>query len=210
VDVAKAVVDAAAKALATTMKSEAAEVAKPQAVEAAKPQAVEMAKVEVPKLAAKPAIEESRMPLPPATPSVESASISPDELPPGSVKVNVEELEARIAACNLALRELEADLAEKSGWDAAKLEPLVDRLKVLVVRHNDLGMFRDVAPKAQRSDITPLEAPKSAISQLSAHVVEARTRANDTKVLTDEVERRAELTRLEAVSHQLAELAEKK
>jgi len=134
---------------------------------------------------------------------------STDTLPAGSVKVNVEELEARIAACNLALRELEAELGEKNVWNAAKLEPLVDRLKVLVVRHNDLGLFREAAPKEQRAGITKLEAPKSAISQFSARVVEARNRASDPQFAGDEVERRAELTRLEAVSHRLAEMAGK-
>jgi hypothetical protein len=134
---------------------------------------------------------------------------STDKLPSGSVTVNVEELEARIAAGNLALRELEAELCEKGVWNAAKLEPLVDRLKVLVVRHNDLGLVREAAPKEQRAGITQPEAPKSAISQLSARVVEARNRANDPQLTSHDVERRAELTRLEAISHRLAELAGK-
>ena len=159
---------------------------------------------------AKPVVEESHIPLPPTEPSADAASLSTDQLPPGSVKVNVEELETQIAACNLALRELESDLGEKGEWNAAKLEPLVDRLKVLVVRHGDLGLFREAAPKDQRAGITPLEAPKAAISQLSARVVEARNHANDPHFVGDDVERRAELARLEAVSHRLAELAEKK
>ena len=123
--------------------------------------------------------------------------------------MNVEELEAQIAASNLALRELEADLAEKTAWTAAKLEPLADRLKTLIVRHDDLGLFRDALPKEQRAEITKLETPKSAISQLSARVVEARKRANDPQFAGDDVERRAELTRLDAISHRLAELAGK-
>ena len=102
-----------------------------------------------------------------------------------------------------------SDLAEKRTWTAAKLEPLVDRLKTLVVRRSDLGLFRDAAPKEQQANITQLEAPKSAISQLSARVVEARNRANNPQFVGDDVERRAELARLEAVSHRLAELAGK-
>jgi hypothetical protein len=126
-----------------------------------------------------------------------------------TVKINVEELESRIAAANLALRELEADLAEKTTWTAAKLDPLFDRLKTLAVGYDDLGLFRDALPKEQQAEVTKLEAPKAAIAQLSARVVEARKRANDPKFVGDEVERRAELTRLEAISHRLAELAGK-
>jgi len=184
-------------------KAATAAVAKPQAVktaEAAKPQAVKMG-------TAKP--QAAIVAKPQTVKTTDTAAAPTDKLPPGSVKVNVEELEARIAASNLALRELEAELGEKGVWNAAKLEPLVERLKVLVVRHNDLGLFRDAAPKEQQADMTKLEAPKSAISQLSARVVEARSRANDPQFVGDDVERRAELARLEAISHHLAELAGK-
>ena len=126
-----------------------------------------------------------------------------------AVKVNVEELESQIAASNLALRELEADLADKTAWTAAKLEPLADRLKTLVVHHNDLGLFRDALPKEQQEEVAKLETPRSAISQLSARVVEARNRANDPQFSGDAVERRAELARLDAISHRLADLAGK-
>ncbi len=126
-----------------------------------------------------------------------------------AVKIDVEELEARINAANLALRELEADLAEKTNWTAAKLDPLFDRLKTLVVGRDDLGLFREALPKEQQAEVAKLEPPKAAIVQLSARVVEARNRANDPKFVGDEVERRAELTRLQAISHRLAELAGK-
>ena len=126
-----------------------------------------------------------------------------------TVKIDVEELESRIAAANLALRELEADLAEKTTWTAAKLDPLFDRLKTLAVGYEDLGLFRDVLPKKQQAEVTKLETPKAAIAQLSARVVEARRRANEATIVGDDVERRAELTRLDAISHGLAELAGK-
>jgi hypothetical protein len=169
--------------------------AKPKAVKrgsVAKPQAVKVGETAKPQAArgtgtAKPPAEEAA----------------------AAVKVNVEELESQIAASNLALRELEAELTEKTAWSAAKLEPLADRLKTLVVRHNDLGLFREALPKGQRAEVTKLETPKSAISQLSARVVEARNRTNDSQFTGDDVERRAELARLDAVSHRLAELAGK-
>jgi hypothetical protein len=154
-------------------------------------------------------VKKPLLPAPPGEPLDDAVSGETDTLASDAVKVNVDELETRIAACNLAFRELEADLTEKGTWTAAKLEPLTDRLKVLVLRHNDLGLVREAAPKEQRGDITKLETPKAAISQLSARVVEARDRANDPKFAGNEAERRAELTRLEAISRRLAESAGK-
>jgi hypothetical protein len=197
--------DAREKAAIAKTEAVAATTAKPQPRETAK--SVKSQPVE--QRVAKPVVEESHMPVPPTEPTAGAAGTSTDELPPSSVKVNVEELETRIAGCNLALRELESELGEKGEWNAAKLEPLIDRLKVLVVRNGDLGLFREAAPKDQRAGITQLEAPKSAISQLSARVVEARNRASAPQFVGDDVERRAELARLEALSHRLAELAGK-
>jgi hypothetical protein len=192
----------------TEAREKAAEVAKPQAARVAKEKTMTIAKPKaVERRAAKPVAEESRVPLPPDEPVTDATST--DKLPAGSVKVNVDELETRIAACNLALRELESELAEKIAWNAAKLEPLADRLKTLVARRNDLSLFRDAVPKKEQSGVTALEPPKSAISQLSAHVVEARNRANDPKFTGDDVERQAELTRLEAISRRVAEMAGK-
>jgi hypothetical protein len=186
-----------------------AQIAKTQATENAKPQAVEQKNAKpqaANKTVAKPqAVEVAK---PHAVKRATDVDVAPtDKLPPGSVTVNVEELEARIGGCNLALRELETELAEKDVvWSAAKLEPLSDRLKVLVLRHDDLGLVRGAVPKEQRSDVASLESPRSAISQLSARVVEARNRANDPKFAGDDVERQAELTRLQAISHRMAEL----
>ena len=175
--------------------------AREKAAEAAeKPQAVKRAEIAKPQAAEK---HNAKSPAKRVVKSQAAAEAAP------AVKVNVEELESQIAASNLALRELEADLTEKTAWSAAKLEPLADRLKTLVVHHNDLGLFRDALPKEQQAEITKLETPRSAISQLSARVVEARNRANDPQFVGDDVERRAELARLDAVSHRLAELAGK-
>jgi hypothetical protein len=140
----------------------------------------------------------------------QAAAATSEKLPPGSVKVDVAELDARIGGSNLALRELETALAEKDVvWNAAKLEPILDRLKMLAVRYDDLSLFRRAVPKKERATVTQLESPKSAITQLSARVVEARNLANDPKFAGDDVERQAELTRLEAISHRLAELGGK-
>jgi hypothetical protein len=193
---------------------------RPAKKQAAKPQVAEPpAAVKVEEPATKPhaiqTIDEAAKSKPVerkvAKPVVDDVATVPrDELPPGSVKVNVEELDARIAGSNLAFREMETQLNEKGTvWSAEKLKPLLERLEVLVLRYNDLGLFRNAVPKAERSGVTDLESPKVAISQFIDCVVQARNRANDPKVISDEAERKAELASLDAISRGLGKLGGK-
>jgi hypothetical protein len=203
-------------------KPQAAEkpIVRPQAVQKAiaKPQAVEkpIAKaraVDTP--VAKKLFRNSPLPLGEGTrretasrPHVAEKPIS-EPLPPDSVQVNVEELETRIAACNLAIRAVEAELDEKGVWSAAKIEPLLDRLKTLAVRRGDLDLFRELVPASRRETVAALESPKSAIAQLRARVVEARGRANRDDFAGGDAARNSELGRLKTISGRLAEMAEK-
>jgi hypothetical protein len=125
------------------------------------------------------------------------------------VEVNVDELEARIAGSNMGFRTIESELDEKGAWDAARLEPLAERLKVLVIRRNDLSLFRDLVPADQRSSVGRLEEPRSAISELGARIFEARKAASGDEFKGTERERRAELERLDALSRRLADLEKK-
>ena len=192
--------------------AKAVEIAKPQAAE--KPRAIEklaekaVAKSQtannskvVKRIVAKPQVEAED-----ASGQRGQGSVKGNQ---DSVKVNVDELDARIAGCNLAIREFETQLDEKGAWNAARLEPLAERLKVLVERHGDLGLFRDVATKEQRSAVTELEGAKSAISQLGVRVVEARKLADSPEFTGSDAERKAELDRLEAISRRLVELSGK-
>jgi len=122
------------------------------------------------------------------------------------VEVNVEELAARIAGSNLGFRTLESDLDEKGTWDAARLEPLAERLRILVLRHADLSLFRSLAAADQRSSVGRLESPQTAISDLGARISEARKLASGEEFKGTQSERRAELDRLEALSRRLAEV----
>jgi hypothetical protein len=125
------------------------------------------------------------------------------------IEVNVEELEARIAGSNLGFRTIENELDDKGVWDAARLEPLGARLRVLVVRHGDLTLFRNLLPAERRSTVTRLEGPRSAISEFGARISEARKAAQGEDFKGTESQRRAELERLEALSRRLAELEAK-
>jgi hypothetical protein len=127
----------------------------------------------------------------------------------GTVQVNVEELEARIAGSNLGFRTLESELDDKGTWNAARLEPLAERLKILVLRHADLDLFRELVPKEKRSSVGRLEGPQSAISELGARIVEARKLASGEQFSGTDAERQAELARLDTLSRRLAELGRK-
>ena len=115
-----------------------------------------------------------------------------NESPEGTVQIEQEELTARIRGCNLAFRALEAELDEKGTWTAARLEPLVDRLEILMLRRHDLELFRGVVPKEQRSAVEPLASAKSVVSPVAAHIVEARTRASGSGFTGTEAERQRE------------------
>ncbi|MEN6452020.1 MAG: hypothetical protein ABFC96_16140 [Thermoguttaceae bacterium] len=127
----------------------------------------------------------------------------------GAVEIDADELGSRIAGCNMAFRELESDLDERGPWDAARLTPLVDRLKVLMVRRNDLQLFRDVASAEKRSALAALDSPKAAVSQLGARIFDARNRVSSPKFKGTEADRRAETERLESLSRRLADIAGK-
>ena len=133
---------------------------------------------------------------------------SPDS-PIEPVAVKVDELSARIAGCNMALRTLEIDLDEKSDWNAARLEPLIERLEILVLRRYDLNLFREALSEPQRSAVDPLSSTKGVVAQMAARIVMARDRASSSKFDGTAADRQAELARLEELSRRLAELAGK-
>jgi hypothetical protein len=125
------------------------------------------------------------------------------------VEIKADELAARIAGNNLALRALETELDEKGDWTAARLEPLADRLRILVIRRNDLRLFREAVAEDKRKTIEPLISTKSAAVQIAARITEARRQASNANFHGDNAERQAELKRLDELSRRLAELADK-
>jgi hypothetical protein len=125
-------------------------------------------------------------------------------------RVNLAELTTRVAGTNLALQTLEAELDENDGWDARRLAPLVDRLRSLVLRHNDLALFRQLISPGERSSVGRLESPRAAISRLAARISEARTHAAGPGFIGTEARRRAELRKLDELSRQLAEMSSQK
>ncbi len=121
--------------------------------------------------------------------------------------VNIDELMARIAGNNLALRALEAALDDSRAWDARRLGPLVERLKGVVARDKDLMLIRDLLPQRQQSLIGGLESPQAAVAQLATRIFEARTRAAGSAFRGGSLRRRLELQTLDVLSRELAETA---
>ena len=124
----------------------------------------------------------------------------------GAVEIKADELSARISGCNLAFRALEAELDEKGVWTAARLEPLAERLKILVLRRHDLHLFREAVPEDKRASIEQLASAKSAVSQFAACIVAARAQAKGADFKGTDAERQTELKRLEELSRRLAEM----
>ncbi|NLF07168.1 MAG: hypothetical protein GX594_04185 [Pirellulaceae bacterium] len=144
---------------------------------------------------------------PPTRIRPQSGAVAPRDMPPGTVKINADELSVRVAGCNMAFRALESELDEDGQWDAQRIEPLLEKLEILSVRRNDLELYRDLLSDGEQSKVAKLETPKSATSQLGKRIFEARRSAASPEFEGTETERRAELGRLEMLSRRLAKAA---
>jgi hypothetical protein len=142
----------------------------------------------------------------PTPPSAED--YTPDSWP-SRVEVNVGELAARVAGYNLSLRALEADLSGEAAWDAKRLQPLVCRLEILIIRQNDLNMFRDMLSEPDRALVGWLESPRGAISKVAECLFDARNRTLGADYSGNEAQRQAELLLLDALSRKVAEVADR-
>ena len=113
------------------------------------------------------------------------------------MQVNTEELTAQIAGSNLTLRTLEAELDEKHAWNAERLETIVHQLGAVVVKNRDLALFRDLITPAEQALVGPITSPRTAISQVTARIAEARRRVQKGDFAGTEAQRQAELQRLD-------------
>lgn len=121
--------------------------------------------------------------------------------------VNRNELAARILGGNLALRECEAELDVDKPWDAARLAPLVLRLKRVVIQRHDCLLLYDLLSESERSLIDAIESPKPVIRILSQRIVEARQRAKTASFPA--ARRTAELQALDELTQTVSELVQK-
>lgn len=125
-----------------------------------------------------------------------------------AVGVNVDELRTRIAGTNMALRALEAELYGAGSWNHDELASIVARLHALVLRAEDMRLFREMVPEETRSLIDVADSPQPAITLAAARIADARQRISDGRDTGTERERQAELGRLNELSRRLAEIAE--
>ena len=123
------------------------------------------------------------------------------------VAVNIEELTAQIAGNNLALRTIEAELDEKLSWNADRLEAMVRRLDALLVKSQDLAMFRGLISASEQAMVGQIIEPRHVFSQVADRIVEARARVQGGDFTGAEAERESELRRLDDLSTRLGNLA---
>ncbi|MBN1909555.1 MAG: hypothetical protein JW818_07450 [Pirellulales bacterium] len=146
---------------------------------------------------------------PPVGPTTDVSHSTPDPnekpIAPGA-KVNEKELAARIAGNNLALRRLTAELDGQETWDATSLSKLLDKLKPLVARKDDLQMFRELLPESQRARVGALDSPGELISQLGSQISKERSRLDSEEFKGTQAQRDAEKKHLDVLSKKLANL----
>jgi hypothetical protein len=127
-----------------------------------------------------------------------------------SALVNLNELAARIAGNNMALRSLEAELDAAETWTARQLSPLVAKMKPLVLREHDLRLYLKLVASYDRPSLDKLDSSRDLIAELAAEIADARAHAAGEEFLGNEVQRRAEFNLLDKLSRKLAELESKK
>jgi hypothetical protein len=143
----------------------------------------------------------------PSKPQNESVPASPAE---EHAKVNVEELAARIAGVNLTLRTIEAELNEKHDWDADRLDGILNRLDILVLRQRDLALFRDLITPDEQSKAGQIELPRQAISAMAARIADVRTRLRSSETVKADAATEATLKHLDELSDRLVSLVTEK
>jgi len=124
-----------------------------------------------------------------------------------STQINLDELAARIAGHNLALRALEAELDQQQAPGAEQLAPLLARLKTLAVRRNDVGLFYELLSPDERLLVGELESPRTIIVEFGRRISEARTRVIGRVSPGGSAKYQAEMRLLDSLSRALAELA---
>jgi chromosome segregation ATPase len=125
------------------------------------------------------------------------------------VQVNLELLDSRIEGINLSLHTLEADLNEKRDYTADRLDALLSRLDILVLRQKDLTLIRDLITPQQQAKVGQIDSARSAIATMGTRIAQLRSRLRDNEALPG-AERSAALKRLDELSDRLATITTEK
>lgn len=122
-------------------------------------------------------------------------------------RINLHELEARIAGNNLSLRRLESRIDRLQPGDVADLAQIVDEFRKLADRRDDLLLYWNLLTPSQRATVETLQPADPLISLLGAHVFKARRFVAGDEFSGHPAQRQAALDRLDLMSQVLAETA---
>ncbi len=144
----------------------------------------------------------------------ELTSPSPLASPPAAstdqhAQVNVEELVTRVEGINLSLRNLESELHENRDFTVDRLDSLLSRLDILVLRQKDLALFRDLVTPQQQAKVGQIDSSRWAVASMGTRIAELRTRLRENDGMP-QAERAAALKHLDELSDRLATLTAEK
>jgi hypothetical protein len=131
---------------------------------------------------------------------------SPSSANPTEVKINLDELAARIKGNNMALHRLAARLDENDTWNAKSLTSILDELTPLVARKDDLKLIRQCISPQLQARLGKLESGSELISDLGSKIARVRTQVEEGQFQGTNAERKAELKQLKQLSRKLASL----
>ncbi len=138
--------------------------------------------------------------------ALRSAAPAPDE---PHAQVNIEELRTRIEGINLSLRTLEGELNDKGDLAADRLDSLLSRLDILVLRQRDLALFRALVTAREQAKVGQIDSSLAAIAALGTRIAELRSKIRHNESLR-EPDRAAVLKHLDDLSDRLATLTAEK
>ena len=137
-------------------------------------------------------------PAPAASPPLaQPASVRP------VVRVNVDELRARIIGHNLAVTDLAEQLRENRPWSAGRLAPLVEEAAELSYQRRVLEAYVALVSTGERSGLDAVTPGDESISLLARHIAARRLELTDGRSPGPAGE--VELAQLADLSRQLAE-----
>jgi hypothetical protein len=119
-------------------------------------------------------------------------------------KLNFTEVAASTRAFNASLQDLETKLSKDTNWTVDALEPLLDELDDLAQRRADLGLYDNLLPAEERSQLASRDTLDQIIRLTAKRIAEVR------KTLSAQsggaAETRRDLAQLDGFSRRLAAL----
>jgi hypothetical protein len=125
-----------------------------------------------------------------------------------AVRVNLDELAARINGYNLALQAIDAELLRRVEYDATDVARILVRMEELLPNYENVSLYWNVVSERERTGLTSIATAGDIIASLANRIIRLR---RDLDAQTDEPAplRRVRQDLLDSLTRQLSDIAER-